>query len=148
MKKPVAMDRLKRHLSDPSNIALYALLGVAFVLKALDEGVGAATTALAAIGFTVSGMYFTVYALRSLQRGNFSAGWDDLLSGAFFFAYVVWWISERGVTREAILLALPVFVGLIMFLAVLFTSSRAGQAVSAFEARMITGFFSLFRRKR
>ena len=140
------MDKLKQHFSDFGNLIVYGLLAFVFALMASEEGVGRAAARLAAFGFLIAGMYVTVYVLAAIQTRNFSANWSERISGVYFSGFVVWWISERGLSREAIWLVIPVFSGLVIFLAHLFVSSPAGQRLSAWETRVGKRLFGLFRR--
>ena len=141
------MDKLKKHFSDIENLIIYALFGVVFVLELFDDGFGRAVGGLAVIAFVISGWYFVFYLGGSIKTRNFSFGLSDLASGVYFVGYSVYWLSEHGFNRKAAFLAFPIFSGLILFFAFLFTASNSYKSLNKWEARMTRKLMNMFRRE-
>ncbi|MDP1658805.1 MAG: hypothetical protein Q8L73_05575 [Methylotenera sp.] len=141
------MGKLRKHFSDISNITIYSLFVIVFILELFDKGVGRAFIAIAAIGFIISGMYVAVYLVFSFKSKDYSFGVGYFISYAYFIGFCIYWLSEYGVTRKAFILTLPIYMGLVISLAGIFRASDSARRLDRWWKRMLKKILSIFRAK-
>ena len=138
--------KLREHFANIKNIAIYCLVGIVFTLELFDKGMREAVITVAELGFLISGMYVGI-SLASFKLKNYSYGVGDFFSYAYFIGFCIYWLSEYGVTRKAFVLMLPIYLGLVITLAVIFSASNSARRLDRWGKGMLKILLSIFRAK-
>ena len=139
--------KLRQHFTEINNLAIYYLVGIVFILELFDNGIREAVITIAGLGFLISGMYVGISLASLFKSKDYSFGVGYFLSYAYFIGFCIYWLSEYGVTRKAFILTLPIYLGLVITLAAIFSASDSARKLDRWGKGMLKIILSIFRAK-
>ncbi|MDH5633910.1 MAG: hypothetical protein OEZ10_13105 [Gammaproteobacteria bacterium] len=137
----------KEHFGDTGNAITYSLLLGLFLYQIYDEGMKRAIWSIVSIAFVFSGWFTVGYVFQSIRFRNIKMGFSDAFSVTYYIIFTVYWLIDRGIDKKAYVLILPIYTGLLIVAAILFSKTNAYKSIVTWEANIYKLILSKFRRK-
>lgn len=139
--------KIRKHLSAVDNVAIYLLVAAIFFYELFDEGLKSAVRLAAVLGYLWAAWFVVAYVAGLIRARKFSMAIGDVIALLYFAGFFAYWIAEIGFNKKAIILALPIFTGIVLVSAFWIGKTDAYGKLHKWEKGFYQRMFSVFRKK-